>query len=181
MSAPAAPIVVLGIGNALLGDDAVGLRVLGALEHRAIRDRTLLPPDTRLVDGGTLGLDLVATIDGARAVLLLDAVDVGAAPGEVVHLTGDEIRAAGDRRPGGRAGGVGELLAMARLMGWFSGPAALVGVQVDRLAFSTRLTPAVEAAVPVAVEAARRTLLELDSDVRRSRRPAPAHAMETTP
>jgi hypothetical protein len=76
---------------------------------------------------------------------------------------------------------VGELLAMARLMGWFSGPAALVGVQVDRLAFSTRLTPAVEAAVPVAVEAARRTLLELDSDVRRSRRPAPAHAMETTP
>jgi hydrogenase maturation protease len=172
------PLVVLGIGNALLGDDAVGIRVLEALERVAGRDRTLLPPDTRLVDGGTLGLDLMGTIDGARAVLLLDAVDIDAAPGEVVVLTGDAITTAGARRPGGPAGGIGELLATARLMDWFRGPVALVGVQVEHVAFATRLTPAVEAAVPVAVETARRTLRRLDADAQAPMDPAAAHAME---
>ena len=96
-----APIVVLGIGNTLLGDDAVGIRVLEALGRLAGHDPAVLPPGTHLVDGGTLGIELMRTVEGARALLLLDAVDIGATPGEVVVLAGDAITAAGDD---GRAG-----------------------------------------------------------------------------
>jgi hydrogenase maturation protease len=176
----AAPIVVLGIGNTLLGDDAAGIRVLEALGRLAGLDPSVLPPDTHLVDGGTVGLDLVRTVEGARAVLLLDAVNIDAAPGEVVVLEGDAITTAGARRPGGPAGGLGELLALARLMDWLSGPVALVGVQVGRVAFAPGLTPAVEAAVPVAVETARRTLLDLDATAARAAHPSSRRLMETT-
>lgn len=158
-----APIVVIGIGNVLLGDDAVGVRVVEALGCLAEDDPTMLPPVTHLLDGGTLGLDLMRTVEGARAVLLVDGVDLGAAPGEVVVLRGDEITTAGARRPGGQAGGIGELLALARLMGWLTGPVAMVGVQVGRVAFNVGLTTRVEAAVPVAVETARMTLATMEA------------------
>jgi hydrogenase maturation protease len=178
VTASTAPIVVLGIGNELLGDDGVGIRVLEALGRLAGHDPSLLPPHTRIVDGGTLGIDLMHAVEGARAVLLLDAIDIDAAPGEVVVLRGDAITVAGARRPGGPAGGLGELVAIARFMDWLTGPVTLVGVQVGHVAFSARLTPAVEAAVPVAAELALEALAELDGDAPHDRRCEPTHAME---
>jgi hydrogenase maturation protease len=159
-----APLVVIGIGNILLRDDGVGVRVVEALERLAAHDRGMLPAGTRLVDGGTLDADLLAVVDGARAVLVIDAVDTAGTPGEVVVLREDAIMAAGARRPGGRTGGVGELVALARLMGWLTGPVGLVGIQVAEVGFHLGLSPRVEAAIPTAVETARRTLLLLDAE-----------------
>jgi hydrogenase maturation protease len=159
-----APIVVIGIGNRLLGDDAVGPRMLDELAAAARIDASILPPHTRLIDGGTLGLDLMRTVENARAVLLLDAVDVGGDAGDVVVLEGDAITAAGARGPGGAAGGIGELLALARLVGWLSGPVALVGVQPGRVGFSRLLSAEVERSVPAAVALASRTLHEFDTE-----------------
>ena len=180
MSATVAPIVVIGVGNAFVGDDAVGLRMLDVMERRAAADPSRFPPPTRFVDGGTVGLDLLRAAQGARAVLLLDAVDVGTTPGEIVVLAGDAISTAGSRGPGGPTGGLGEVLALARLMDWRTGPVALVGVQAGGMAFSSRLTPEVEAALPIAVEVACQTLAELDADADRATRAGPAHAMEVT-
>ena len=180
MSAAIGPIVVIGVGNALVGDDAVGLRILDVMERRAAADPSIFPARTRFVDGGTVGLDVLRGAEGARAVLLLDAVDMGTTPGEIVVLAGDAISAAGARGPGGPTGGPGEVLALARLMGWFTGPVALVGVQVGETAFSPRLTPDVEAALPIAVEVACQTLVELDADASHATRADPAQVMETT-
>ena len=85
-------------------------------------------------------------------------------PGTVRVFRGDEIAAGGGRGPSGRAGGVGELVALARLMGWLHGPAALVGVQVADITFNLGLSPRVDAAVATAVETACRVLWELDAD-----------------
>jgi len=180
VSATIAPIVVIGVGNALVGDDAVGLRMLDVMERRAAADPSVFPPRIRFVDGGTVGLDLLRVAEGARAILLLDAVDIGMTPGEVVVLAGDAITTAGARGPGGPTGGLGEVLALARLMDWFAGPVALVGVQVGEMAFSPRLTPDVEAALPVAVEVACQTLVELDADAPKAAPPDSALVMETT-
>ncbi|MGA9677583.1 MAG: hydrogenase maturation protease, partial [Mycobacterium sp.] len=81
-----APILVLGIGNELLGDDGTGITA-------ARRLAPLLPPEVDLLDGGTLGLLLTPLIAGRDAVLVLDAVAPShGEPGSVVLLRDAEVR-----------------------------------------------------------------------------------------
>lgn len=155
------PAVVLGVGNVLLHDDGVGVRVVEELRSAAVREPRSLPDGTRLVDGGTLGLELLRAIEGARAVLIVDAVDLDQPAGTVSVLGRDALEQSGDRARGIRAG-VGELLAVGRLMDWLPARIALVGVQVADTGLGIGLSESVEAAVPRAVEMARRALRELD-------------------
>ncbi len=69
-------ILIAGIGNIFLGDDAFGVEVAQRLGRRA------LPDAVRVVDFGIRGLDLVYTLlDGYDAVILVDAVPRGGPPG----------------------------------------------------------------------------------------------------
>jgi hydrogenase maturation protease len=154
--------VVIGMGNLLLHDDGVGVRMVEELRSVVAHDPTALPEATRLVDGGTLGLDLLPTFEGARSLLLLDAVDLDQPAGTVSVLRGDDILAAGGTWGGCIPGGVGELLSVARLMGWLPEPVALVGIQVSDTTYGEGLSDLVAAALPRAVEAARDELRELD-------------------
>ena len=63
------PIVVLGIGNILLRDEGVGVRV--AEQMLSIN----LPREVEVVDGGTAGADLLDVICNRRKVIIIDAVD----------------------------------------------------------------------------------------------------------
>ena len=156
------PAVVIGVGNLLLHDDGVGVRVMQALRSAAEHDPEAIP-GTRFVDGGTLGLDLLPTFEGARSLLLLDAVDLDQPAGTVSVLRGDDdILAAGGTWGGCIPGGVGELLSVARLMGWLPEPVALVGIQVSDTTYGEGLSACVAAALPRAVETARDELRELD-------------------
>ena len=156
-----APAVVIGVGNVLLHDDGVGVKALEALRS-AIRRHPGDREATRLVDGGTLGIDLLPSIEGARSLLLLDAVDLDQPPGTVSVLRGDDILTAGGTWGGRIPGGVGELLSVARLMGWLPASVALVGIQVDDTSYGEGLSESVAAALPRAVERARHELRELD-------------------
>lgn len=74
-------IVVIGLGNPLMGDDGLGIAVLERL-----RLQYVLPPEVELVDGGTWGLNLLPVIEDANVVILIDAIDTGSAPGTPVRL-----------------------------------------------------------------------------------------------
>ena len=82
-SGVAAPVLVLALGNLLLTDDGAGLRLLERLsaggEARG---------DVEFIDGGTCGLALLPYLERRRAVLILDAMQLGAAPGTVHVLDG---------------------------------------------------------------------------------------------
>jgi hydrogenase maturation protease len=162
MTMPAGPAVVVGVGNVLLRDDGVGVRVVEELRRRSARDPRIVPETTRLVDGGTLGSGLLDTIHGSRLVMLLDAADLGQAPGTVSVLRGDAIIEAGARDGGTIPGSVGDLLATARLMGWLPDPVAMVAIQVANTGFGVGLSPEVEAAMPDAVATACNELRALD-------------------
>lgn len=75
-------IVVLGVAGGS-GDAQAGARVLGL-----IRDR--VPAGVRLVSSATLDREY-SELDGATHVLVIDAVDVGRAPGAVVLFDGDML------------------------------------------------------------------------------------------
>jgi len=77
-------ILVAGVGNIFLGDDAFGVEVAQRLLQRR------LPEPVRVVDFGIRGLDLVyALLDGYEAVILVDALPRGEQPGTLYVLEPD--------------------------------------------------------------------------------------------
>lgn len=157
MSSTAPPLVV-GIGNILLRDEGVGVRVVLELERRAADHQLDVPPGTRFIDGGTLGLELLPLIATASTLVLVDAVNLGQSPGSVTVIRGDAIEGtlAGHVSP--HQVGVADLVAAARLMGVFPDAASLVGIQPAAIDIGLDLTPEVEAAV---VDAMARVCTEL--------------------
>ncbi len=146
--APDDGVAVLGVGNLIHSDDGLGIHALRKLQ----RDPRV-PRGVTLLDGGTFGLELIAYVHEAGRILLLDAVDVGAAPGTLVRLEGDTLRGL----PGGASVhqlGVADLLAALPLASEREREIVLLGVQPAATDWGTELTPEVEAAVGSVVEEA---------------------------
>lgn len=79
-------ICLLGIGNVLMGDDALGPTILETLQARYE-----LPPEATVFDGGTPGLDLTIFLDGYDALIAVDAVKAKGEPGTVRCWRGTEL------------------------------------------------------------------------------------------
>lgn len=79
-------ILVLGVGNILLRDDGVGVRVVEKLQAEYDFSRNV-----DLMDGGTLGLRLMAPISEADVLIVADAVKNGGPPGTVYRLPAEML------------------------------------------------------------------------------------------
>ena len=161
MTAPVRPLVVIGVGSVLRADDAIGIRVVEGLRALAERNEHVIPSGARLVDGGTLGLDLLPTVREARGLVLVDAVRLGGEAGTVSVLDGDALVAA-ERGDDSSTGAVDELLATARLMDWLPEHIAMVGIEAADIGFGVDMSPSVAAALPVAMDAVRAELHRMD-------------------
>ena len=80
-------ILVLGIGNTLITDDGIGVFTI-----RAIESNYTLSPNINVVDGGTLGLNLIHPIMNADRVIVADAVKNGKKPGSLYRFTLEEFQ-----------------------------------------------------------------------------------------
>lgn len=144
-------VLVLGIGNSLLTDDGVGVRAIEQLRAEA--------PDAplELVDGGTLNFTLLQYLEDARAVIVIDAADLKAAPGTVHLFEGDEMDriVAGGRRNSVHEAGLADLMGIARLRDCLPERRALITVQPAHVGWGEALTPAVQRALPGVCEQAR--------------------------
>ena len=78
---PHTRILVLGIGNILLGDEGVGVAVV---EH--LKTQPDLPPDVDFLDGGTGSLVLLEPMLEARRIILVDATADGSPPGTIQRI-----------------------------------------------------------------------------------------------
>jgi hydrogenase maturation protease len=92
ISEPVEPLVdsnvttlVIGCGNLLRGDDAVGPVLIRRLWQRG------LPAGVRCADGGTGGMDVAFQMRGVPHVIVVDAANTGAKPGTRYEVPGDEI------------------------------------------------------------------------------------------
>jgi hydrogenase maturation protease len=79
-------IIILGVGNLLFTDEGVGIRVAEALQ-----DRYEFSENVRVVDGGTLGLNLLGVISEADHLIVVDALRQGGEPGSLYRLSEEEI------------------------------------------------------------------------------------------
>jgi hydrogenase maturation protease len=140
-------VAVLGLGNVIMSDDGVGVHVI----RRLLGDRRL-PATTRLIDGGTLGLELLSIASGAKLLIVVDAVDLGIAPGTIVRLDAEELF---DLERGASAHqlGVSDLLSALRMLSAEPDHVVLVGVQPARVSLGTELSDEVQAAIDRVAEA----------------------------
>ena len=139
----AAPIGVFGLGNVLMGDDALGPTVLAGL--MAGFD---FPPDVHVEDLGTPGLDLHPHLAGRKHIILVDVVKSRGEPGELRLYRREEIL---KHAPGVRTNPHDPGVKEALLSLQFSGEepeVLLVGVIPDRVEHATGMTEAVRSAVP---------------------------------
>jgi hydrogenase maturation protease len=77
-------ILILGVGNLLLGDEGVGIHAVRQLQSMP------LPPEVEVIDGGTGGFELLAHCRGKKKVIIIDAVKADAKPGTVLRFTPEE-------------------------------------------------------------------------------------------
>lgn len=146
-------IVVMGIGNLLMADDGIGL---GALAH--LQDEWFIPPNVELVDGGTWGMNLLPVIEMTPRLLILDAIDVGAAPGTVVRLRDHEVPRRLATKLSPHQVDLREVLALCDFRGTMPRDLVALGIQPQRIEMSTDLSPVVQFAMGELVEEAARTL-----------------------
>jgi hydrogenase maturation protease len=141
--------LVLGLGNILLGDEGVGVRVVERLQKLYE-----FPQEVQVLDGGTLALDLLSYVEDADRLLVIDALEMSAKPGTVARLEGDEIPAFLSVKISSHQIGLADLLAAARLRGLYPEELVLWGVQPGELKVGLELSPPVAAQVEVLIEKA---------------------------
>jgi hydrogenase maturation protease len=144
-------ILVAGIGNIFLGDDAFGCEVAQRLGKR---DR---PAEVRVVDFGIRGFDLVyALLDGYDVTIFVDATPRGGAPGTLYSIEPDlgEFDDLDAQAIDAHGMNPMKVLAMVKSMGGTFNRILLVGcepTEVDTEEGQMGLSEPVEAAVDEAV------------------------------
>ncbi len=136
-------VVVLGVGNVILADEGVGVRVVEAFE----REYTL-PEGVVVIDAGTSGMEMLEDLSGLDFLLVVDAIAAGRAPGELVQLRGDEVPVFFRRNLSPHGIGLSDVLAALEFLGAEPKETVILGVQPTSLELSTELTPAIAARVP---------------------------------
>jgi hydrogenase maturation protease len=137
------PLLILGLGNLLCGDDGLGVSAVERLV-----DAYEAPDGVRVLDGGTLGLSLLPYLEDAERVILVDAVRNDTAPGSFVRLTGDEVAPAVAARLSVHQVGVADLLEAARWLGRMPATLVLLGLVPESIELSLTRSPSVERNMP---------------------------------
>jgi len=140
---PPQAIAIVGVGNLLLSDDGVGIHAV-----RRLRSDARVESMARLIDGGTVGTDLLAEVCGCENLLIVDAVDAGLPPGTTVRMdfSGPDPQQIDTRNA--HQSGIPGLLDGLRLLGQAPRQVVLVGVQPAALGLGTELSPEVAGALP---------------------------------
>jgi len=136
--------LLLGIGNTLMNDDAAGVLVVQALAEKYNFSQELV-----VLDGGTLGLDLLPHLEGVDRLLVVDAVETGGAVGSIVRMTGDDIPMALATKVSPHQMGLKDLLLVADLQGYAPKEMVLWGVQPGSIEMDIELSPEVSKAVDI--------------------------------
>ena len=140
--------VVIGVGNTILSDDGVGVHAA-----RLLQNDPRVPSNVTVLDGGTIGLELVPYASDASRVLLLDAMNSGKTPGTLARMTGRDVL----NTTGGSSAhqlGVADLIAALLLVSAHPQEIVVLGVQPANTDWGTYLSPKVEAALVPLVDAA---------------------------
>ena len=79
-------IILLGVGNILLTDEGLGVHVV-----KELKESFTFTPAISIIDGGTMGMELLTYMRGMKKILLVDAINGGDAPGTIYEFPHKEL------------------------------------------------------------------------------------------
>lgn len=140
-------VLLLGIGNILLGDEGAGCRIIEELERRF-----LFPENVILMDGGTAGMELLTPIGDADCLIIIDAFYGGYPPGTVVRIEGQDVPAFFLSRVSPHQIGISDVLAAARLSDQLTAEIMLFGIEPESMELGLNLSEPVRKGMEKIIE-----------------------------
>ena len=125
-----------------MSDEGIGVHVIERLVSKY-----KLPEEVQVLDGGTLGLDLLYYLEGIENLLIVDAAETGKEAGTMIRLEGDEVPAFMSIKISPHQIGVPDMLAAAKMKDIYPKRLVLWGIQPDVITLSLDLSPALASKV----------------------------------
>ena len=142
--------VVLGLGNVFFGDEGLGILARPYLQ-RQLGHRS----PVEWIDGGVLGMNLLPLVEQCSHLLVVDAVDGGRPPGEVIELSMLNLLRPNGYRLSQHQVTFQDVLGLAKVLDRAPANLRLVGLQPESLETGADLSLPVEEALPALHERVR--------------------------
>lgn len=153
------PILVLGIGNILLRDEGIGVRVIEKMQAIS------LPEDVEVVDGGTSGADLLDVLADRHKVIVVDAVDADCRPGTVLRFGIDQLMQKDHPAISMHELGIAETIMMTKQLGCAPQEVIFFGIQPEKIDCGLELSKNLQPVVQQVVDLILIELRKFDSDI----------------
>ena len=126
-------ILILGIGNLLLSDEGVGIRVIENLMNNYT-----IPESIEITDGGTMGIELLPWIEGRTHIIIVDAVRSDNPPGSIIRI--DNVPGFFKDRISPHQIGITDVLAIASISDTLPSEVVLIGIEPESLSGGLELS-----------------------------------------
>lgn len=138
--------MVLGVGNLLLKDEGFGIHVVSEMQkHRA---KLKVPPDVEIIDGGTLGLDLLHVIEGVDRLIVVDIINSEKPPGTTFRFRPQDIETVSAKKISFHQVTLFDVLHMAESSGKTPRDIIIIAVQPKEVNWGMELTDELKKKIP---------------------------------
>lgn len=163
-------ILVIGMGNVLMQDEGIGVRVIEELENRY-----QIPQGVTVIDGGTTGMELLEPIRHCDKLIVADAVNTGGPIGSLVRISNDDVPAFFQTKLSNHQLGLSDLLALLTLKGEKPGHIAIIGMVPHSLEQKLGLTAEAEDGLDTMIDMIIAELDDLGVDLELRDQPIKGH------
>ena len=147
--------LILGVGNILLSDEGVGVRVVQELEKRPE-----IQPHFDGIDGGTCGMELLDAMANREHLIIVDAVLANKQPGEIIVLHDEQVPTFFSRKISPHQLGICDVLSAMKLTDEFPKHLCLIGIQPESLESGIGLTETIQNVLPKVFETLNQVIKE---------------------
>lgn len=136
-------VTVLGVGNVILRDEGFGVRVA---EH--LQAHYQFPEEVQILDGGTLGMELLEFLTGTQCLLILDSIDGNQPAGTLFRFENDDVLEHFQEKLSAHEVGIQDVLASLKTTGKSIPQVVVLGAQPYEIGAGVGLSPEMTALLP---------------------------------
>lgn len=155
-------ITLLGVGNILLTDEGLGVHVINTL-----KDNYFFTPAINIIDGGTMGMELLSYMDGMKRLILVDAINGGEEPGTVYEFTHQEVENYFTKNISAHEVGIQDILRIRALQEEPLEAATVIGVEPFSLEIGLEPSSVVAKVLPEVISRVIHVLMEWGVEVKK--------------
>ncbi len=155
-------ISLIGLGNLLLSDEGVGVHIVTELQKNYE-----FPKELSVVDGGTLGLDLLPLIEGQEKIIFVDATDLQKEPGALAVIEDENLPCFLAPKLSLHHVGLADLLFASTFQGNKPAKVVLIGIQPQKMEVGLSLSDTLAQKLPEFIEFIIKKLREWNIEIKK--------------